>query len=67
MTAQTIPQVKNVAERRSPFVESLRRISRHRSAQLGFFILTFMILIAIFAEQIAPYNPTKILRDATGI
>jgi ABC-type dipeptide/oligopeptide/nickel transport system permease subunit len=53
---QAIPQ-------RSPFQNALRRMSRHRSAQVGFAILGFMILVAIFAPIIAPYDPTEVLKD----
>ncbi len=49
-------------ERQSPAKESLRRFLRHRSAQVGLVILTFLVLIAIFAPLIAPYEPTQILK-----
>jgi ABC-type dipeptide/oligopeptide/nickel transport system permease subunit len=44
-------------ERMSPGREALRRLSKHRSAQVGMVILSLMILIAIFADWLAPYNP----------
>lgn len=47
----------------SPAREALRRLIRHRSAQVGMFILGILMLCAIFAEQIAPYDPTQLLRD----
>lgn len=50
-------------EHSSPGRESLRRLLHHRSAIIGMSILGFMLILAIFAEQIAPYNPTQILRD----
>jgi len=40
---------------------AFRRLFRQRSSQIGMFLLGSMILIAIFAEQIAPYDPTEIL------
>lgn len=49
-------------ERQSPAKESLRRFLRHRSAQVGLTILTFLVLIAIFAPYIAPYSPTEMLK-----
>lgn len=49
-------------ERQSPAKESLRRFLRHRSSQVGLTILTFLVLIAIFAPFIAPYEPTQILK-----
>lgn len=47
----------------SPGRDALRRLIRHRSAQIGMVILGFMIILAIFAPVIAPYNPTQILTD----
>ncbi len=47
----------------SPTREALRRLIRHRSAQLGMFILGILVLCAIFAKQISPYDPTQLLRD----
>lgn len=40
---------------------TLRRIFRQRSAVAGFIILGFLLLVALFAEWIAPYEPTAIL------
>ena len=40
----------------SPLRRMLRRLAHHRSAQLGFAILTFLLLIAAFAGVIAPYR-----------
>ena len=49
--------------RRSPPMEALRRLIRHRSAQVGFFLLGLMVFMAIFADVIAPYDPIKPLKD----
>lgn len=46
-------------ERMSPTREMLRRLMRHSSAQIGMVILSIMILIAIFAPVIAPYDPVE--------
>jgi ABC-type dipeptide/oligopeptide/nickel transport system permease subunit len=48
-----------VLPRRSPTLEALRRLIRHRSAQVGFFLLGLMVFAAIFADAIAPYDPIK--------
>jgi ABC-type dipeptide/oligopeptide/nickel transport system permease subunit len=48
---------------RTPFHDTMRRLVRHRSAQVGAVLLGFLILVAIFAPLLAPYDPTKILRD----
>ncbi len=56
------PIVQQSAQR-SPFQNAMRRMSRHRSAQVGIAILGFMILVAIFAPILAPYGPTEVLKD----
>ncbi|WP_376790838.1 ABC transporter permease [Thermoflexus sp.] len=48
-----------VAPRRSPTIEALRRLIRHRSAQVGLFLLGLMVFAAVFADVIAPYDPIK--------
>lgn len=52
-----------VAPRRSPTREALRRLVRHRSAQVGFLLLGLMVFAAVFADVIAPYDPIKPLKD----
>ena len=52
-------------ERRSPSVEALRRFLRHRSTQAGLVILAILVLTAIFAPFIAPYNPIVPLENVT--
>ena len=54
-----------IPDRQSPGLEALRRLFRHRSAQLGMFLLGLMIITAIFAKQIAPYDPIKPLEGVT--
>jgi ABC-type dipeptide/oligopeptide/nickel transport system permease subunit len=54
-----------IRERRSPAVDALRRFLHHRSAQVGLALLGFMILIAIFAGVLAPYDPTIPLDNVT--
>ncbi len=62
-TTATTLTTEQAFERMSPAREALRRLLRHRSAQLGMAILGFMVFIAIFAPVLAPYDPTEILRD----
>lgn len=62
-TAATIASDRNF-ERMSPTREAMRRLVKHRSAQVGMTILGLMILIAIFAPLIAPYDPTAIILTA---
>ena len=39
---------------------SLRRFARHRLALVGVAILAVMVVLAVFAPWIAPYDPTKL-------
>ena len=55
--AEYTSQVRNGSLWRIAF----RRLIRQRSSQIGMFLLGLLILIAIFAEQIAPYDPLEIL------
>ncbi len=41
----------------------LRRFLRHPSARVGGILLGILIVFAVFAEQIAPYNPIVPLKD----
>ena len=42
---------------RTPLQNALRRLFRHRSAQVGMAILGFLVLVAIFAPVLAPFDP----------
>ncbi len=53
------------SKRKSPTREALRHLWRHTSGRAGIIILGLLLLIAIFAPLIAPYDPTEILRDST--
>ncbi len=60
MTATTTtPELisEPITLRGNPSTQSLRRFLHHRSAQLGMFLLGILLLCAIFAEQIAPFDP----------
>ncbi len=41
----------------SPARLALRRLTHHRSAQVGFVLLTLLVLTALFADRIAPFDP----------
>nr|WP_290669663.1 ABC transporter permease [Ardenticatena sp.] len=45
----------------SPMRQLVRRFFRQRSALLGLFIIGGLVLVAIFAPVIAPYEPTEVL------
>lgn len=52
------------SKRKSPTREALRHLWRHSSGKAGIIILGLLLLIAIFAPLIAPYDPTQILRES---
>lgn len=47
----------------TPLQEAMRRLLRHRSAVTGMIILGLLIFVAVFAEALAPYDPSKPLSD----
>jgi len=53
------------AERRTSGIwrETLRNLFHQRNAVIGMAILTFLFLVAIFADQIAPFHPDQVLLD----
>jgi ABC-type dipeptide/oligopeptide/nickel transport system permease subunit len=58
MTDINLPQFTDIPHKRqTPLVEALSRLVHHRSAQFGMVMLGMLILVAIFAAQIAPYDP----------
>ncbi len=54
-----------VREHRSPLVQTLHRLRRHRSFQVGIVLLTFLVFVAVFANVLAPYDPTLPLQNVT--
>jgi ABC-type dipeptide/oligopeptide/nickel transport system permease subunit len=63
MSSNTVPVLSadSIRERDNPYVIMVRRLFQHRSAQLGMFLLFILIICAIFATQIAPYDPLIVL------
>lgn len=49
---------------RTPLQNTVRRIFRHRSAQVGMTILGFLVFLAIFAPILAPHDPIKPIRES---
>jgi ABC-type dipeptide/oligopeptide/nickel transport system permease subunit len=54
-----------IREQRSPLVQTLRRLRRHRSFQVGIVLLSILVFVAVFANIIAPYDPTLPLDNVT--
>lgn len=52
----------NTDQRRSPTREVIKHLLRHQSGRAGLIILSLLVLIAIFAPLIAPYDPTQLLK-----
>jgi ABC-type dipeptide/oligopeptide/nickel transport system permease subunit len=61
----TLSEVTNevAARHRTPAQEVVRHLFAHSSGRAGAIILGILILVAIFAPWIAPYNPTQLLKD----
>lgn len=53
----------SILSRDNPTAIVIRRLLRHRSAQLGMFLMTILLICAAFAEQIAPFDPIVPLKD----
>ena len=65
MSQQKVPPLvlNPILSRDNPTAIMLRRLFRHRSGQLGMFLLLILIICAVFAEQIAPFNPIAQLKN----
>jgi ABC-type dipeptide/oligopeptide/nickel transport system permease subunit len=65
MSQQQVPTLSldSTLQRDNPTVNMVRRLFKHRSAQLGMFLLMILIICAVFAEQIAPYDPLIQLKN----
>lgn len=64
MTAQlnlNKPQVEKDYRANSLWRLTLRRIGKQRNATIGMAILVFLILVAVFAPVIAPFDPIQVL------
>lgn len=51
---------------RSEWAQAWRRLRANRLALLGLVVVSFLLLIAIFANLLAPYDPTLQLRGMQG-
>lgn len=55
----------NLQEHRSPLSQTLHRLARHRSFQVGVVLLLLLVFVAVFANFLAPYDPTEPLDNVT--
>lgn len=71
MTASTEPMsvssfdAPRILKHRSPLSQTLSRLVRHRSFQVGIVLLVFLVFIAVAANILAPYDPTLPLSNVT--
>jgi peptide/nickel transport system permease protein len=69
--SERLPEVLSdplaAGERSSLWKDTLRNVLRQRNAVIGLVILTLIVLVAVFAEQIAPFGPTEDLRRSEDI
>lgn len=56
-------ELKKQHKKRSQWGEVLHRLRKNRTAMLGLLILVILILVSIFANQIADYNTVVIKQD----
>lgn len=56
---QNSPGKAGKVKKRSQASKTFQRFIRNKGAVLGMAIVLFIIIVAVFAEQIAPYNPNK--------
>lgn len=54
--------VQSALQVRTPLQDTIRKLSRHRSFRVGGVMLVFLVLVALFANVLAPYDPIKPLR-----
>ncbi len=52
----TAASLRQPIEQRSPWADAARRFARNRLAMFGLLILLFFLVVAIFADVIAPYD-----------
>ena len=65
MTENNLSQFSDIPyKRQTPFIEAVSRLFHHRSAQSGMVMLGFLIVVAVFAAQIAPFDPIVPIKTA---
>jgi peptide/nickel transport system permease protein len=70
VTAAAIEMITPAVPRQGPWWRALRRLFRQRTASVGLCVVAAMVLLAIFAPWIAPYDPLAtsfaLVRKAPG-
>ena len=61
---KAVPQAKAVEPAairppQNPWVLAFRRMLKNRGAAVGFTVIVFFVLVGVFADVIAPYDPVK--------
>ncbi|WP_019587370.1 ABC transporter permease [Deinococcus apachensis] len=65
MTTTATPTAASPVKSRSTLQIALRRLRRHKAAMISLAVIILLILIAIFASLLAPYDPNT--QDLAGI
>ena len=63
MANSSVIDPDQVSKHNSPTREVFKHLLRHSSARAGMIILGLLILVAIFAPVISPYDPTELLKQ----
>lgn len=58
METAAVKAVMKKSKKSSQFLEIVRRFRKNRAAVIGFVLMTFVLLVAIFADVIVPYSKT---------
>ncbi|OUC06687.1 peptide ABC transporter permease, partial [Litorilinea aerophila] len=65
-SAESLQMVRD-AQHRSEWLQAWRRFSANRIAILGLVLVGILCLIALFADQLAPYDPLESMRGMRGV
>lgn len=63
LTLGKVPKAAPAAASRSLGRDALHHLLRNRSAQIGLFVIGFLLIVAIFAPFIAPHDPITFRAD----
>ena len=53
------PELQDDVKKKNPVVETFRRVFKNKLATLGFVIVILVVLVSVFANYLAPYDPAE--------